>query len=298
MEGSYPSQLRIWNGPMTSEVADRPPFRIRRCNSEAHPSLQAAGQLYALETLDPSPTPKSTPEGVEPFTLQWFLEIEYRRLHRRARWIPRLLEFAKHPGETLLGIGNGLGTDWVQYARNGTNIIVCCPQAEELAHMRRNFELRGLPGRFLHASPCSLPLENATIDVVCLNNLFADNVEPQALVQEIYRVLKPGGKVLAVVPAFYDVNFYYHLFFPWLSWLGHGKAREAQASVRFTARDLRRLFRGFVEHRIHKRQLRHSEVPHVWRFLPLSLLERLLGRILVLKAFKPLTTIAALQAAA
>jgi hypothetical protein len=29
--------------------------------------------------------------------------------------------------------------------------------------------------------------------------------------------------------------------------------------------------------------------PHLWRWLPLPLLERLLGRVLVIKAFKPLS---------
>jgi SAM-dependent methyltransferase len=141
-------------------------------------------------------------------------------------------------------------------------------------------------------------LESATIDVVYINNLPPEVADSHVLVQETYRVLKPGGKVLAVAPAYYDVDYWHHLFFPWLRWLGHGKAREAQASGQFTARNLRRLFQGFVEHRVHKRQLRRSEVPHVWRFLPLSLLERLLGRILVFKAFKPLTTATALQVAA
>jgi SAM-dependent methyltransferase len=293
---AYPGQLRIWNSTVTPEVADWPPLRIRQ--SLSHPSGYSAQQLYALETLDSDHRQDSTREAAEPFTLQWYLEIEYRRLHRRARWIPRLLEFAKHRGETLLGIGNGLGTDWVQYARNGTEVIVCCPVAEDLSHIRRNFELRGLAGRFFHASPDNLPLPSATIDVACINHLLADHTEAPALVQEIYRVLKPGGKVLAVVPAYYDVSFYYHLFFPWLRWLGHGKAREVRTLPRFTAGELHRLFQSFVEHRIHKRQLRRSEVPHVWRFLPLSLLERLLGRVLVLKAFKPLTPVTSLQLAA
>ena len=31
-------------------------------------------------------------------------------------------------------------------------------------------------------------------------------------------------------------------------------------------------------------------VPHLWRWLPLPVLERLMGKILILKAFKPLST--------
>jgi hypothetical protein len=56
-----------------------------------------------------------------------------------------------------------------------------------------------------------------------------------------------------------------------------------------------RLFGRFTEHRVRKRQLRRSEVPHLWRFLPLAVLARLMGRVLILKAFKPLS--AALSAA-
>ncbi len=68
-----------------------------------------------------------------------------------------------------------------------------------------------------------------------------------------------------------------------------GPAPAAEQWIAFFARSLRRMFGHFVEHRIHKRHLRRADVPHVWRWLPMPLLERLLGRILVVKAFKPLS---------
>ena len=52
---------------------------------------------------------------------------------------------------------------------------------------------------------------------------------------------------------------------------------------------LRKLFAPFVEHRIYKRQLRRREIPLAWRPLPLNFLQRLFGRMLILKAFKPLS---------
>jgi ubiquinone/menaquinone biosynthesis C-methylase UbiE len=202
-----------------------------------------------------------------------------------------LLEFSKHAGEVLLGVGNGLGTDWVQYARHGASVVVCCPSAPQLSLIRRNFELRGLSGRFLHAAPVSLPLEGASIDVACISSLLDEVANPAAVVEEIYRVLKPGGKVLAVTPARYDVDFWYRTCFFWQRWLpGGAHLASAGKRIAFTARSLKRLFSRFVEHRIRKRQLRRSEVPHMWRWAPLSVLERLMGRMLVLKAFKPLST--------
>ena len=43
---------------------------------------------------------------------------------------------------------------------------------------------------------------------------------------------------------------------------------------------------------------RHGPAQRAWRGLPLSLLERLMGRVLVLKAFKPLSAAIAVPLAA
>src|SRR5207253_8923130 len=109
------------------------------------------------------------------------------RHQRFARWLPALLEFGKHSGETLLGMGDGLGTDWVPYARQGASVIVCSPSADQLALVRRNFELRELPARFVQAAPTSLPIDPASIDVVCLSDLLHRVRDPLALVDEVYR---------------------------------------------------------------------------------------------------------------
>src|SRR5262249_42124678 len=157
-------------------------------------------------------------------------------------------EFAKHSGETLLGLGNGLGTDWIQYARHGAHVVVCT-SAEQLTLVRRNFELRGLPGRFLSAQPSCLPLETSSIDVVSVSGLLDAVADRYAVIDEVYRVLKPGGKVLAVTPARYDVDYWSALLCPWRRWLRPGAAPAA--AVRFSARRLRRLFGRFVEYRVY-----------------------------------------------
>ena len=107
------------------------------------------------------------------------------------------------------------------------------------------------------------------------------------LVAEVFRVLKPGGKVLAVTSARYDVDFWFNTLFFWYRWLGGKRTNPVPAHYKFSGRQLRELFNQFVEAKVHKRQLRRYEVPHVWRGVPLSLLARWMGRVLVFKAFKP-----------
>src|SRR5262249_6817778 len=150
--------------------------------------------------------------------------------------------------------------------------------------IHRNFQLRGLRGLFLHSDSAHLPVESSSIDVVCMNGLLQELTDPQATVEEVYRVLKPGGKVLAATPGRYDVDF-------WVpSWLPGRRTRcDELPLIRYNGRRLRRLFERFVEHRVYKRHLRRSETPFVLRPVPMPLLERLFGRMLVLKAFKPLS---------
>ena len=157
-----------------------------------------------------------------------------------------------------------------------------------LGLIRRNFELRGLPARFIRAEPAALPLESASIDVACLNEM-ASWTDVNKVAAELYRVLKPGGKVLAVTRARYDVDFWWRDWLPWGRLLRPTSLVAAEDPNRFSGRQLRRRFGRFVEHRVYKRHLRRAEVPHLLRWLPLPLLERLLGRLLILKAFKPLS---------
>ena len=289
MDGPYLGKLRIWEGWMPTAVEEPPAPMQGKLLPGAEQLAHYADQLYVREALNPAAPRPSIDEGAQPYTLQWFLHIENQRHGRQGRWIPHLLEFAKHSGETLLGLGNGLGTDWLQYARHGATVIACSPSAEQLTLIRRNFELRGLSGRFLHAPGSSLPVDNAAIDVVCLSSLLQEVGNPQAVVNEVYRVLKPGGKVLAVTPARYDVDYWSGWCFPWRRWFSSPAETGNAPPVRFSRRELRRLFGRFTEHRIHKRHLRRAEIPHLCRLVPRSILERLMGHVLVLKAFKPLS---------
>jgi SAM-dependent methyltransferase len=290
MAESWSSELQLWEGWVPA-AGPGPPGACGLAGPH-HPAV-FADRLHPGEAL---PTDLGPCEGAEPYTLQWFLDVENARHSRHGRWLPRLLEFARHGGETLLGLGHGLGTDWVQYARHGAEVVACSPSAEQLALIRRNFELRGLHGAYLHASPEALPLEPASIDVVCITSLLHAVADPAAVIGEVYRVLKPGGKVLAVTPARYDVDFWCRRCLPWHRWR-RGPVPGVPAAG-CTARGLRRLCARFAEPRVYKRHLRRADVPHLGRWLPRSLLERLLGRVLVFKAFKPLSAAMAAQAAA
>lgn len=282
------THLRLFAGDADLPVE---PQRLVRVMPES--LTEAADRLYTHEAFRAPPRlrHRSNPEA---YSRAWFDQIEDQRYSRHGRWLPKLLEFRRHAGETILGLGEGLGTDWLQYARHGATVLACSPSQEQLAQVRCNFELHDLNARFLHAAPQALPVDENSIDVVSMTGLLHEAEHPEAIIAETYRVLRPGGKVIAVAPARYDATFWVDTCYPWRRWFRHepsGSGRRAQ-----TARSLRQAFAAFAEHRVSKRHLRRLHLPHLWRFLPLPLMERLCGQFLVLRAFKPLS--AALDSAA
>jgi ubiquinone/menaquinone biosynthesis C-methylase UbiE len=285
------SVLSAWelSSQDVEDLFQAPSIDAARTLPGPHSPRDFARKLYAYESLQPS-VPPSRAEDPEPYSLQWFLDIERHRHSRQARWIPKVLEFAKHSGEKLLGLGHGLGTDWVQYAQHGAGVIVCNNSPIQLELIRRNFEVRHLHGRFVHADATRLPLDSNSIDVAFLSTLDYGRADPRQVVDEVYRVLKPGGKVLAVTSARYDIDFWVKSVLFWYRWLvpDTDAHRKPGPDQRYSGRELCRLFDRFCEHKVYKRQLRRSEIPHVWRFLPTPLLSRFMGRVLIVKAFKPL----------
>ena len=141
----------------------------------------------------PAPIAGSSPEPPEPYSLQWFLDIENQRHSKHGKWIPKLLEFAKHPGEKLLGVGHGLGTDWAQYAQNGATVTVCSPADAQLELVRTNFRpAKSRPADSSRPSPTCLPWRPAASTLSASAACITASNEPEKVIEEVYRVLKPG----------------------------------------------------------------------------------------------------------
>src|SRR5262245_8519274 len=129
MESSYHSQSQVWDGRPAPPRGERP-ARL--------PPPELADAFAAAEMLRP-PGRRRRTNGPEPYSLDWFETVERNRYARYGAWIPRLFEFTKHAGETVLGLGDVLGTDWVRLARHGCGVIACSSSADHLALCKRNF---------------------------------------------------------------------------------------------------------------------------------------------------------------
>jgi arsenite methyltransferase len=102
-------------------------------------------------------------------------------------------------GETVLDLGCGAGTDLLiaaQMAGPATRVIGVDMTATMLRRAREGADAMGLAGVDLHEALIeSLPLGDASVDVVISNGVIDLVPDKAAVFAEIDRVLRPGGRV-------------------------------------------------------------------------------------------------------
>jgi SAM-dependent methyltransferase len=247
------------------------------------PDFATLEDLACREVWRVLPSRKPAGGDYQPLSADWFRHLETKRYRRYGRWVPALLEFNRHARESLVALGDGLGTDWVRYAADGADVSVIDPSADRLRLYRRHFAARDVSANCLHAPLTHWPVGDDRTDVVVAVFNERPAVGLAELAAEAFRTLRPGGKVIAVLPAWFNVARWQDLLMPWRTWF-HGPAPRD----RFRAAEVRAAFAAFQTVKVYKRHLRRSELPYLWRWMLLPVLERVMGRFLVVKAFKPL----------
>jgi arsenite methyltransferase len=101
-------------------------------------------------------------------------------------------------GETVLDLGSGAGADVLISARRvapGGRAIGLDMTDEMLALARENATLAGISNaEFVQGHIEEIPLADATVDVVISNCVINLSGDKQAVLREVARVLRPGGR--------------------------------------------------------------------------------------------------------
>jgi glycosyltransferase involved in cell wall biosynthesis/ubiquinone/menaquinone biosynthesis C-methylase UbiE len=249
-----------------------------------------------------NPVGSETARSAQPYTLEWFQEVERYRYDVYAPWMPRVMEFADHRGEQVLEIGGGMGTDLSQFASNGAIITDVDLSGGHLQIAQENFRVRGLTGRFMHHDAETLPFEDNSFDLVYSNGVLHHTPNTARAVREVFRVLKPGGRAIVMMYAENSLQYWRNLVWYYGMKSGdlanHSMAEIMSRSVERTGNDarplvkvytrprLRALFGAFTDIEIVQRQISPELVPRAFRLL-LPVVEKLAGWNLIIKARKP-----------
>lgn len=112
-------------------------------------------------------------------------------------------------GRSFCEVGSGSGTTSGELARRGGRITLVDISPKSLAFARSHFEDRKLPAHYALQDGLRLGFRDGSFDVVWNGGViehFTDEGKI-ALIREMYRVVKPGGLLLIIVPNAHDWPF-------------------------------------------------------------------------------------------
>ncbi len=98
----------------------------------------------------------------------------------------------------VLEVGMGSGLNFALYPQGVTEIIGLEPGHKLVALARRNAGKAPAPVSFLETGAETIPLESGSVDTVVMTWVLCHVPQESQAVQEIRRVLKPGGQLLFV----------------------------------------------------------------------------------------------------
>ncbi|HET7292433.1 MAG TPA: class I SAM-dependent methyltransferase [Vicinamibacteria bacterium] len=255
-------------------------------------------KLETQKQWNTDPCGAVTAKGLEPGSAAFYARVESERYDVYAPWMRETLGFDAHAGRRILEIGPGLGTDHAQFAREGGQMFALDLTSAHLEHTRRRFAIEGLVTRPARGDAESLPFRDRAFDVVYSFGVIHHTPRMQAAIDEVWRVLKPGGLALVGLyhkhSAFYWIHTIllrglvlggllrkgYRLLLSEIEYRSPGSDAVPLVQV-VTRKQCRHLFGRFAGVTI---DTRHIDLSHALPFIPASpartrrVLERVAGR--------------------
>lgn len=125
----------------------------------------------------------------------FFQEVERYRFDK-LDYLPKVIDYNAFAGQKILDVGCGLATDLSRFARGNAQVtgIDIAPKAIELA--QQNFAQRNLTGDFVCMDGENMTFADNEFDFVYCHTVLHFTPNPEKMISEIKRVLKPGGRAL------------------------------------------------------------------------------------------------------
>lgn len=127
----------------------------------------------------------------------------------------KLHEYKNFGGKKVLDIGCGNGYVLSKYAKEGAEVYGIDITETSIDLCNKRFEYLSLNGNFQVANAEELPFSNNSFDCVCSMGVLHHVPDTEKAVNEIHRVLKPGGRIILMF--YYKDSWYYRVTMPILS---------------------------------------------------------------------------------
>jgi ubiquinone/menaquinone biosynthesis C-methylase UbiE len=186
------------------------------------------------------------------YSKDWFEEVEEYR-YSVEPFIHSIAQFTRHRGKKVLEIGVGAGSDHLNWAKAGADLFGVDLTERGVETTRKRLKLYDLKSNLQRIDAENLPFEDNYFDIIYSWGVIHHSEDPDQIIKEIYRVLKPGGKFLGMI-------YHRRALHTFNLWLKNGLLRgkpwrsfkhvlyhynESIASKAYTYKETRTLFKDF-----------------------------------------------------
>lgn len=140
----------------------------------------------------------------------FFREVERHRYELEPH-IEEIARFEAWERARVLEVGCGIATDGARFARAGAIYTGVDASGRALELAERRFGLERLRGSFARASATALPFADDAFDLVYSHGVIHHIDDTQAAVDEMRRVLRPGGAAIVMVYHRSSLNYYVNI---------------------------------------------------------------------------------------
>lgn len=139
---------------------------------------------------------------------EFFDEVERHRYALEPH-IEEMAAFDRWSGHDVVEAGCGIATDGMRFVRAGARYtgVDFSPAALELA--RKRLEHESGQANFVQSSITSLPFPHESFDLAYSNGVIHHLPETRRAVEEMHRVLRPGGTAVVMVYHRNSLNFFF-----------------------------------------------------------------------------------------
>lgn len=187
-----------------------------------------------------------------PHSREWFDEVERFR-YQVEPFIHAVAQFTRHRGKRVLEVGVGAGTDHAQWAKAGCECYGVDLTDAAIETTRARLALDGLHSNLQRLDAETLPFPDASFDVVYSWGVIHHSEQPQRILAEIHRVLRPGGEFIgmlygrrSVTALHFWIRYALKAGKPWRSFRDViANHCESAGTKAYTLPEVRALFSGF-----------------------------------------------------
>jgi ubiquinone/menaquinone biosynthesis C-methylase UbiE len=136
--------------------------------------------------------------GMKGGVARWYAALTKKSLDRYKELAKRTAEQLR-PGSSVLEVAPGPGYYAIELAKLGNYNITGLDISETFVEIaRENAAKAGVRVNFRLGNASAMPFADESFDFLVCSAAFKNFTEPQRALEEMYRVLKPGGRALIV----------------------------------------------------------------------------------------------------